>query len=124
MQHLTLRVAWHDSCWNGCVCRDPSENSYCVALDRIREERDDEQEQKLQERPWNELTPETLPPCKTESEVFMSPHEGTRAFVHPYADSKKTAETHGHLKKTLVNVPEFSAFAVLNRPGFSGDSFA
>jgi len=42
----------------------------------------------------------------------MSPHEWTRAFVHPYADSKKTAETHGHLKKTLVNVPEFSAFAV------------
>jgi len=35
MHHLTLRVPWHDSKWNGSVCAAPSENGYCVAPDRI-----------------------------------------------------------------------------------------
>ena len=34
MFHLTARVAWHDSRWNGSVCRQPSCNAFCVALDR------------------------------------------------------------------------------------------
>lgn len=42
--HQTLRVAWHDDRWNGTICRAPSKNSFCVALDRIREERDDAKE--------------------------------------------------------------------------------
>lgn len=36
MFHLTLRVAWHDARWNGMVCHEPSHNSFCIALDRIR----------------------------------------------------------------------------------------
>jgi hypothetical protein len=35
-----------------------------------------------------------------------------RRFVHPYSSSQKTAETHGILKPTIVEVPEYSAFAV------------
>jgi len=35
MFHLTVRVAWHDSRWNGRVCRTPSCNSFCVAIDRV-----------------------------------------------------------------------------------------
>ena len=44
MQHLTVRVAWHDSAWNGTVCQNPSGNPYCLDLDRIRAERDDRYE--------------------------------------------------------------------------------
>lgn len=40
-QHLTLHVAWHDANWAGTVCNAPSGNSFCVMLDRVREERDD-----------------------------------------------------------------------------------
>lgn len=36
MRHLTVRVAWHDSQWDGTVCRGPSSNSFCLALDRVR----------------------------------------------------------------------------------------
>jgi len=36
--HLTLRVAWHDSKWNGKIWKFPSQNSLCVMLDRVREE--------------------------------------------------------------------------------------
>ena len=28
--HLTVRMAWHDSNWNGKVCCDPEANSYCT----------------------------------------------------------------------------------------------
>ncbi len=35
MHHLTLRVPWHDSKWNGCACAAPSGKGCCVAPDRI-----------------------------------------------------------------------------------------
>ena len=54
-QHLTLRVAWHDSKWNGRVCAAPSANSYCVMLDRVRQERDDVQEDAIHGTDWSEL---------------------------------------------------------------------
>lgn len=113
MFHLTVRAAWHDNRWNGTFCREPSRNSFCVALDRIRKERDDEHEQKIAGRPWNTLTrDEDLPPCKAESGSFMNPNESTRIFEHPYAGSQKTARTHGHLKPTSVKIPPFSTFAI------------
>ena len=42
--HLTIRVAWHDSKWNGTVCSHPSLNSYCTCLPRIRESKSDLEE--------------------------------------------------------------------------------
>lgn len=29
-KHLTVRMAWHDNKWDGCVCRDPFNNNYCT----------------------------------------------------------------------------------------------
>ncbi len=49
MQHLTLRVAWHEHQWDGTVCQHPTENSYCIMLDRVRVDRDDEAEKKVAE---------------------------------------------------------------------------
>jgi hypothetical protein len=112
MFHLTARVAWHDSRWNGRVCRAPSCNSFCTALDRIREERDDAREDALAERPWSGLRPDELPPCQAESGALMSPEEWTRRFTHPYAGTKKAEETHGHLVPTLVKVPPYATFVV------------
>lgn len=112
MFHLTARVAWHDTAWNGRVCNAPSCNAYCAALDRIREGRDDEAEDKIAGRPWCKLKPDQLPVCKAESGAFMSPEEWTREFEHPYACIKKAETTHGHLKPTLVKVPAYSTFAL------------
>ena len=112
MFHLTVRVAWHDSRWNGHICQEPSRNCFCAALDRVREERNDDAEDAAAGRAWNEMPPSGLPPCKAESGAFMSPQEWTREFVHPYANIKKAAETHGHLKPTLVKVPAYATFAV------------
>lgn len=112
MFHLTLRVAWHDSRWNGTVCRSPSCNSFCTSLSRIRETRDDAREETLAGRRWEVLPPADLPPCKGESGAFMNPDEWTRRFEHPFASSRQAATTHGHLKPTSVRVPPYSAFAV------------
>jgi hypothetical protein len=110
--HLTARVPWHDTRWNGSVCAKPSCNAFCVALDRIREERDDAREDAIAGRPWGALDPEELPACKAESGAFMSNEAWSRRFVHPYAGSKTADATHGHLKPTLVKIPAFSTFVV------------
>lgn len=112
MFHLTMRVAWHGSRWNGRVCPAPSSNAFCVALDRIREEKDDAALDMIAGVGWDELAQEQLPPCKAESGAFMNEKEWLRRFDHPYAGIKKAAETHGHLKPTTVKVPPFAAFAV------------
>ncbi|WP_083965572.1 AAA family ATPase [Dokdonella koreensis] len=112
MFHLTARVAWHDSQWNGAVCRRPSCNSFCVALDRIREERDDSKEDSIAGKRWNTLESDNLPACKAESGAFMNDEEWSRRFVHPYAGIKKADDTHGHLKPTLVKIPSYATFVV------------
>lgn len=112
MFHLTARVAWHDSRWNGSVCRQPSCNSFCAALDRIREERDDAREDAIAGKRWTALEPDDLPACKAESGAFMNEEEWTRRFVHPYAGIKKAEDTHGHLKPTLVKIPSYATFVV------------
>ena len=111
LQHLTIRVAWHDSQWNGTICSLPSANSFCACLPRIRESKTDA-EDKLAGRIFDSLSPAELPPCKAESGFFMSPKPWMREFDHPYRQLKNCAETHGHLKKRSLTVPAFTAFAV------------
>ena len=41
LKHVSIRVPWHDSQWNGTVCQHPMENASCLVLSRIRETRDD-----------------------------------------------------------------------------------
>ncbi|AXH93565.1 AAA family ATPase [Micromonospora aurantiaca] len=112
MHHLTVRVAWHDSAWNGSVCGNPRGNAYCLDLDRIRAERNDVQEEATAGRSFAELDLTMRPPCAAESGAFMNPTPWVRQFNHPYAGLKPTAATHGHLRPTSVKVPEFSTFAV------------
>ena len=66
MRHLTMRVPWHDLKWNGCVCANPAQNPFCVALDRIRVERDEAAECAVAGRSWAELKPKKHPACKAE----------------------------------------------------------
>lgn len=112
MFHLTQRVAWHDDKWNGSVCQNPSQNSFCIALDRIRAERKDDVETSLAGKSWSEINPSELPPCKAEAGIFMNSTEWIRRFVHPYSDSEKTASTHGHLKPKTIKISPYSTFAV------------
>jgi hypothetical protein len=112
MFHLSLRVAWHDSRWNGSVCHSPCENAFCASLDRIRQEKVPEKEQVLSGCSFSTLAATELPPCKAESGAFMNEKEWVRLFEHPYKDIPTASSTHGHLKPTSVPVPPYSTFAV------------
>ncbi len=109
MKHLSIRVAWHDSKWNGTVCSNPSLNSYCAHLPRINGEKKAD-EDKLARRNWADLAPTELPPCKAESGGFMNAKPFKRTFNHPYNYDKKLP--HGKLLPTTFTVPEYSSFAV------------
>ncbi|MEH1129595.1 AAA family ATPase [Micromonospora sp. CPCC 206061] len=112
MQHLTVRVAWHDNAWNGTVCRRPSGNPYCLDLDRIRQERQDAYEDGIAGKAFVDIDLTKRPPCAAESGAFMNPTPWVRQFRHPYAELPKTRQTHGHLRPTNVTVPPYSTFAV------------
>jgi len=112
MFHLNVRVAWHDNKWDGTVCRQPCENSFCVELDRIRAERDDTAEQLIAGKHFAELSSKQLPPCKAESGAFMNSREWTREFNHPYQSLKSTQATHGQLRPTRVKSEPYTTFAV------------
>lgn len=112
VQHLNVRVAWHDNRWDGSVCRAPSANAFCVDLDRIREERDDAKEDGIAGRLFADLSPDQLPPCKAEAGAFMNSREWWRVVQHPYQTITKTQATHGHLLPTRIKVPPFATFAV------------
>lgn len=112
MLHLTIRVAWHDRAWDGAVCDHPARNAFCLALDRVRESRNDAYEETIAGRHWADLHGDALPPCRQEAGAFMSAREWTRVISHPYQEGKKTQETHGHMRPTPVEVPPYATFAV------------
>lgn len=37
IQHLSIRVPWHDHGWDGTVCQDPCGNTACLKLNGILE---------------------------------------------------------------------------------------
>ena len=41
VQHLTIRVPWHDNGWQGTFCKNPCGNTSCTILPRIATGRDD-----------------------------------------------------------------------------------
>lgn len=83
VQHLSVRVPWHDSGWNGAVCSDPARNTSCVLLNNIGENRNDKLEQSAAGLPFHEVVG-TLPPCVEERVTFLSPHTVHIPKKHPY----------------------------------------
>ena len=112
MHHLNVRVAWHDSRWDGTICRNPIGNAFCVDLDRIRAERIDVTEQELAGKRLGDLTPQQHPPCIAESGAFMNKSAWTREFSHPYQALPKTKDSHGQLKRTSITVEPYTTFVV------------
>ncbi len=110
MQHLTIRVVWHDNRWNGRICNAPSLNGYCLAQERIRKDRDDAKEDRLAGRSWRSLRRGELPPCVAESGGFMSDNEWVRSFDPPFQNTLPA--THGALRKTTMRVEPYTALAV------------
>lgn len=63
--HISARIAWHDSGWNGHICRDPKANTYCVGQYSYQRDllakRNVDWEQSVSGKPCGDL--EASPPC-------------------------------------------------------------
>ncbi|HEU4782030.1 MAG TPA: ATP-dependent RecD-like DNA helicase [Ktedonobacterales bacterium] len=110
MQHLTIRVAWHDNRWNGRICAAPSLNGYCLALERIRKDRDDAKEDRLAGRSWRSLKRGETPPCMAESGGFMSDNEWIRSFDPTFQNA--VPGLRGKLRHTTIRMEPYTALAV------------
>ena len=79
--HLTVRMAWHDSGWNGHVCNDPQANTYCsgahsLLSGRIEKKKDVTLEQANKGKPIaGTFGPASIPPCYWSVNAF-----GARGF--------------------------------------------
>ena len=84
--HLTARLAWHDSGWNGSICQQPECNTYCVGSrsypgDVIARQRDTPRETKNAGLPLTSLQGGDLPPCVYSVNAFGS--NSITAFSNP-----------------------------------------
>lgn len=68
--HISARLAWHDSGWNGCVCINPKQNVSCLVHEHIRDSRDDEFENKNAGKRFKEIKIDNLPPCSRDPASF------------------------------------------------------
>lgn len=65
-KHISARLAWHDSGWNGRICQNPKANTYCIGQysfnrDAIVNHRDLDWEQPNAGKPCHQL--DGIPPC-------------------------------------------------------------
>ena len=68
LKHFTLRVAWHDSAWNGSVCKDPVANRYCngyhsLLSERLRIEKEKNLQNEIDNAGKDLTSIDYLPPC-------------------------------------------------------------
>lgn len=106
-RHVSIRVPWHDSGWNGTVCARPDLNSACRALARIAEEKDDASELSVKGASFEHLDTKLLPPCVDERAQFMAAFPFTKHKVHPYV--KGSSAAYSHFRPTPYTVQPYSA---------------
>ena len=110
-RHLSIRVPWNDTAWDGRVCANPTGNASCLVLPRIHAERDDEYEDELSGKAWEELRDQgaPLPPCMLEKGDFMSTTSRSIIVQHPYGSF---ADSHRHFRPAHVHLPAYSVGCV------------
>ena len=110
LRHISVRVPWHDTGWDGRVCAAPRLNGACLKLKRIAESRDDTAEEAVAGKSLSELPQAKWPACAAERVGFMAPFEYVREANHPYNRGPETS--HGHFKPTPLRHPPYSAAVV------------
>ena len=110
LQHLSIRVPWHDAGWTGVVCNNPASNLACRALRRIADEKDDSAEAAVAGKSLADLSPDQFPACKFERSNFMAPFPITVTREHPYA--RGNSDSHRHFLPTRYTMQPYSAACV------------
>src|ERR1035437_4918342 len=110
LRHVSIRVPWHDTGWDGRVCANPRLNGSCLKLKRIGQKRIDADEEAVAGQSLKYLLPEKWPCCVPERVAFMAPFEYTRMANHPY--NRGSESSHGHFAETPLRHPPYSAATV------------
>ncbi|MDR0912566.1 MAG: AAA family ATPase [Methanobrevibacter sp.] len=114
VQHLSIRVPWHDNDWKGTFCKNPEKNHACRSLRNIALNKDDDKEI---ENAGETITCKSdfIPPCIMESGAFMSNHPICSTIEHPYSIPYKNDKFHaqkekyfGHLKKKEIEISPYT----------------
>ncbi len=82
IQHLSIRVPWHDHGWDGTICQDPCGNTACLKLNGILEGKKEEAEQTICGQCISGH--ENDIPCLSEGAAFMSSQQFVAVSTHPY----------------------------------------
>jgi hypothetical protein len=83
MNHISIRLPWHDRGWDGCICDKPMQNVYCKGFHSVNAEhirknkRDDIEKDSHGEMPTDELG--YYPPCTETINVF-----GSKSIIHTH----------------------------------------
>lgn len=108
VQHLSIRVPWHDTDWAGTICKRPASNTACRSLKHIAEKKDDGAEAKLAGASLKNLPFDQLPPCVVERANFMAPFSIKIRKQHPYAYRK----SHSHFCPTNYTMRPYTASCI------------
>lgn len=123
LQHLSIRVPWHDLGWNGSICQCPGRNTSCLKLKNIADSKDEAVEMPLAGKSIRDLPATSYPPCVKERATFMADFPFERQHAHPYATT--STETHGHFATTPLKHPAYGAaglpFRWMMKPVVFGD---
>lgn len=109
IEHISIRVPWHDAAWNGTICADPHGNGNCVLLKNIGQNRHDVHEQRLAGARIAELPLADAPPCVAERATFMSPQPIAFERTHPFVEK---SSAFAPFQRTAQPLPPYSAQAV------------
>jgi hypothetical protein len=123
LRHVSIRVPWHDSGWNGTVCNQPRQNTACLKLVNIAESKVEADEEAVRGQSLKDMDPARFPPCVKERGTFMAPFPLDRFHEHPYV--KTSQDTHAHFEPTRLHYPAYAAaglpFRWMMRPAVFGD---
>ncbi|MBO7749310.1 hypothetical protein [Burkholderia pseudomallei] len=110
VNHISIRVPWHDDQWRGTVCKKPRDNGACVVLPQIAEEKREEVEMCVAGQRFDAIEEAALPPCLKERASFMAPFTLRRKLAHPYKHLDSAA--HRDLQTMALQQPPFSAACI------------
>ena len=110
VQHITVRVPWHDNGWKGTFCNKPCVNSSCTVLPRIATGRNDQHEAEMAGHSIEDLDQKDYPPCVDEHVTMMASFSQVLNKNHPYTLS--APETHGHFESTPHTIRPYSVAAI------------
>lgn len=105
IRHLSIRVPWHDTAWNGETCKNPYKNIYCNILKNIGEKR----RNCLECRELDINDESTYPPCIKENVSILKSIDIPVTIEYQYSFSKSIGS---HFEKTKINFEKYSASVI------------